>query len=170
MNLSLNFAIRSSWSEPQSAPSLVFVHCIELLIFGCKEYNQSDFSIDHLVMSSCRVVSCIALKTVFAITSVFSGQNSVILCLASFCTSRPNLSVTPGISWLPNLHSSPLKGKRHLFWMLVLESLVDLHRIMHRELLYHYLLGHRLGLLWYWMFCLGNEQRSFCRFGGPNNS
>ena len=28
-------------------------------IFGCKEYNQSDFSIDHLVMSMCRVGSYI---------------------------------------------------------------------------------------------------------------
>ena len=30
-NLSLNLEIRSSWSEPQSAPSLVFANCIELL-------------------------------------------------------------------------------------------------------------------------------------------
>ena len=30
-NLSLNFAIRRSWSEPQSASSLGFVDCIELL-------------------------------------------------------------------------------------------------------------------------------------------
>ena len=30
-NLSLNLAIRSSWSEPQSAPSLVFADWIELL-------------------------------------------------------------------------------------------------------------------------------------------
>ena len=30
-NLNLNFAIRSSWSEPQSAPGLVFTDCIELL-------------------------------------------------------------------------------------------------------------------------------------------
>ena len=30
-NLSLNLAIRSSWSEPQSAPSLVFPDCIVLL-------------------------------------------------------------------------------------------------------------------------------------------
>ena len=30
-NLSLNLAIRSSWSEPQSAPSLGFADCIELL-------------------------------------------------------------------------------------------------------------------------------------------
>ena len=30
-NLSLNLSIRSSWSEPQSAPGLVFADCIELL-------------------------------------------------------------------------------------------------------------------------------------------
>ena len=30
-----------------------------LSIFGCKEYNQSDFGIDHLVMSMCRVFSCV---------------------------------------------------------------------------------------------------------------
>ena len=30
-SLSLNLAIRSSWSEPQSAPGLVFADCIELL-------------------------------------------------------------------------------------------------------------------------------------------
>ena len=28
-------------------------------IFGYKEYNQSVFSIDHLVMSICRIISCI---------------------------------------------------------------------------------------------------------------
>ena len=28
-------------------------------IFGCKEYDQSDFAIDHLVMSTCRVFSCV---------------------------------------------------------------------------------------------------------------
>ena len=57
--LSLNLAIRSSWSEPQSAPSLIFADCIDLFHLFCKEYNQSDFSIDHLVMSMCSVVSCV---------------------------------------------------------------------------------------------------------------
>ena len=28
-------------------------------MFGCKEYNQSDFDIDHLVMSMCQVVFCV---------------------------------------------------------------------------------------------------------------
>ena len=54
-NFSLNLAIRSSWSEPQSAPGLVFADCIELLHLGCKEYSQSDFGVNHLVMSMCRV-------------------------------------------------------------------------------------------------------------------
>ena len=30
-NLSMNLAMRSSWSEPQSAPGLVFADCIKLL-------------------------------------------------------------------------------------------------------------------------------------------
>ena len=55
LNISLNLAIRSSWSEPQSALGLVFVDCIELL-----HLNQYDFGIDHLVMSMCRVVSFVA--------------------------------------------------------------------------------------------------------------
>ena len=58
-NLSLNLAIRSSWSEPQSASSLVFADCMDFSIFGWKEYNQYDFSVDHLVTSMCRVISCV---------------------------------------------------------------------------------------------------------------
>ena len=34
-------------------------------------------------------------------TSAFSWQNSISLCPASFRTPRPNLPVTPGVSWLP---------------------------------------------------------------------
>ena len=45
--------------------------------------------------------------------------------------------------------------------MLVLKGL---HRIIQLQLLQHYWKGHRLGLPWYWMACLGNEQRLFCRF------
>ena len=53
-NLSLNLAIRSSRSEPQSAPGLVFADCIELLHLWLQRYNQSDFRVDHLVMSICK--------------------------------------------------------------------------------------------------------------------
>ena len=51
-NLSLNLAVRSSCSEPQSAPSLVSADCIELLRLWLQKYNQSDFGIDHLVIPS----------------------------------------------------------------------------------------------------------------------
>ena len=48
-------------------------------------------------------------------TSAFSWQNSVSLCPASFCTPRPNLSVTPGISWLPTFAFQPSVMKRTYF-------------------------------------------------------
>ena len=109
----------------------------------------------------CRVFFLCCWKRVFAMTSSFSQQNSISLWPTSFCTPRPNFPVTPGISWLPTFEfqSSMLKG--HLFWVLVLEGLVGLHITIHLQLLQHCWLGHRLGLLWYWMVCLGNEQWSF---------
>ena len=84
-------------------------------------------------------------------TSAFSWQNSISLCPASFCNPRPNLPVTPGVSWLPTFaFQSPIM-KGHLFWVLVLEGLVRLHRTIQLQLLQHYWLGHRLGLLCYWI-------------------
>ena len=45
------------------------------------------------------------------ISTVFFWQNSVSLCLASFCTPRPNLPVTTGISCLENLTNSMKRKK-----------------------------------------------------------
>ena len=88
----------------------------------------------------------------------------ISLCPASFCIPSPNLPVTPGVSWLPTFtFQSPIM-KRTSFWVLVLKGMVGLHRTILFQLLQHYLSGHRLGLPWYWMVCLGNEQRSFCCF------
>ena len=61
-------------------------------------------------------------------------------------------------------HSNSLWWKGHLFLVLFLEGLVGLYRTVQLQLLWHYWLGPRLGLLWCWMVCLGNEQRSFCHF------
>ena len=97
-------------------------------------------------------------------TSAFSWQNSISLCPASFCIPRPNLPVTPGVSWLPTFaFHSPIM-KRTSFLGVSSKRSLGLHRTVQLQLLQHYWLGHRLGLLWYWMVCLGNEQRSFCRF------
>ena len=49
--------------------------------------------------------------------------------------------------------------KRTSFGGVSLKGLVGLHRSVQLQLLQHYSLGHRLGWLWYWMVCLGNEQR-----------
>ena len=54
----------------------------------------------------------------------------------------------------------PYNEKGHLFWVLVLKCLVGLHRTIQLQLLQHYWL-YRLGLPWYWMLWLGNEQRFF---------
>ena len=101
-NLSLNLTIRSSWSEPQSALGFVFADCIySFSIFGCKEYNQSNFSVDHLVMSMCRVFFCVVGRGCLLWPECSLGKTLISLCPASFCTLRPYLPVTPGVSWLP---------------------------------------------------------------------
>ena len=51
-------------------------------------------------------------KRVFAMTSVFSWQNSISLCPASFCTPRPNLPVTPGVSWVPTFAFEVAEGRK----------------------------------------------------------
>ena len=50
-------------------------------------------------------------------TSVFSCQNSISLCPASFHIPRPNLPVTPGVSWLPTCafqYEAPTQMQRSL--------------------------------------------------------
>ena len=55
-------------------------------------------------------------------THAFCWQKSVSLCPASFCTPRPNLPVTPGISWLPTfVFQSPMM-KRTFLGGLMLEG------------------------------------------------
>ena len=49
----------------------------------------------------CAESSLVLLEEGFAMTNAFSWQNSISLCPASICTPRPNLPVTPGVSWLP---------------------------------------------------------------------
>ena len=115
-------------------------------------------------MSMCRVFSCVVGrgcllwpvhslgKTLLAFAllhSVLQGQTCLLL------------QVFPDFQLL---YSSPLEWKGHLFWVLVLEGLVGLHRTIQLQLLQHFWSGHRLGLLWYWMVCHGNKQRLFCHF------
>ena len=69
----------------RASPSLAAKHIINLILV--------------FTIFWCPWLCC--CKRVFAKTSVFSWQNSSSFCTASFGTPRPNLPVTPGISWLP---------------------------------------------------------------------
>ena len=66
---------------------------------------------------------------------------SVSLCPASFCTPRPNLPITPGISRLPTFaFQSPMMKRTFFFFgggVLVLEDLVDHHKTVQLQLLQH---------------------------------
>ena len=74
------------------------------------------------------------------------------------------LPVTPGVSWLPTFaFQSPIMKRTSFLGVSSKRSGRPSWNIQ-LWLLQHYCLGHRLGLLWYWMACLGNEQRSFCHF------
>jgi len=91
--------------------------------------------------------------------------NSISFCPASFCTPRPYLPVTPGISWLPtSAFQSPMMKRTYLFWVLVLEVVVDYHKTSQLQLIPHQCLGNRLGFLCCWMVCLGIEPKTFCHF------
>ena len=48
-----------TWATVSSWSCLCWLYDDDFTIFGCKEYNQSDLSVDHLVMSMCRVFSCV---------------------------------------------------------------------------------------------------------------
>ena len=112
----------------------------------------------------CIVFSCVVGRGCLLWPVHFLGKTLISLCPASFHIPRPNLHVTPGVSWLPTFALQSPIMKRTPFRVLVLEGLLGLHRTIQLQLLQHYWLGHRLGLLWYWVVYLGNEQRSFCRF------
>ena len=68
-------------------------------------------------------------------TSMFSWPDSVSRFPASFCTRRPNLPVTPGISWLPTFVSQSSVMKRTSLLVLVLQGFVSLHRTGQLQLL-----------------------------------
>ena len=107
----------------------------------------------------CVESSLLLLEEVFAITSAFSWQNSISLCRASFCTPRLSLPVTPGASWLPTFaFQSPIMKRTSFLGVSSRRFLLGLHRTVQLQLLQLYWLGHRLGLPWYWMVCLGTNR------------
>ena len=67
-------------------------------------------------MSMCRVFSCVVGRGCLLWPVHFLGNTLLSLCPASFRIPRPNLPVTPGVSWLPTFaFQSPIM-KRTSFW------------------------------------------------------
>ena len=157
--------MRSSWSEPQSTPSLIFTGCIGLLQLCLQREESIWFQYWTSGGFMCRDFSCVAGigcllwrvcslgKTLLAFTWIPFG------CQYQICLL---FQVSPD-SWfgIPLLYD---EKDIILGGMLVREGLVSLRRTRLLQLLQHYCSGHRLGLLCYWMVFLGNEQRSFCCF------
>ena len=140
---SLNLAIRSSWSEPQSPPGLVFRWPVySFSIFGCKEYNQSDFGIDCLMMPTCRVVSCVDGRE--CLLWLVGSLDKTLLALPSFILySKAKLACYSRLSLdFLLFHSNPVWGKGCLSLVLVLSGLIGHHRAGQLQLLQYQWLGH----------------------------
>ena len=97
----------------------------------------------------CGVFSCVVGRGCLLWSVCSLGKILLPFFPASFCIPRPNLPVTPGISWLPNFaFHSPIM-KRTSFLGGSSRRSLGLHRTVQLQLLQHYWSGHRLGLLWY---------------------
>ena len=133
-NLSLNFAIRSLWSEPSSASGLVFADCIVLLHLWLQRINQSDFSIDHLLMSMCRVVSCVVRRSCLLWPVHSLGKTLLAFDLLHFVHQGQTFLLLRYL--LTSYFCMPVPWwKGHLFGVLVLEGLVGIHWTIQLQLL-----------------------------------
>ena len=87
------WATVSSWScfcwLYRASPSLAAKNIISLI------------SILTIWLCLCVQSSLVLMEEGICYDRVFSWQNSISLCSASFCTPRPNLPITSGVSWLP---------------------------------------------------------------------
>ena len=115
------------------------------------------------MMSMCTVFSCVVGRGCLLWPLCSPGK--ILLAFSLFILySKAKFACYPRC-FLNSYFCIPVPyNEKDIFWVLVLRDLVGLHRTIQLQLLQHYWLGHRLGLLWYWMVCLGNKQRTFCHF------
>ena len=101
-------------------------------------------------------------------TSLLSCLNSLSLCPASFCTSRPNLPVTQ-VSWLPTFTFQLPKMKRTSFLGVSSRRSLGLHRTIQLQLQLFY---RKLQILFSlnWKECVKAEFFSFLLFICPPSS
>ena len=129
-NLSLNFAIRTSRSDPQFTLSLAFADCSVPIHLQLHEYNQSDFGLDLLVMFMFIVFSCVVGRGCWYDQCIFLAKlYQPLPCFILY--SKAKLAC---YSWylLALYFSIPFpydeKNIFLFFSVLVLERLTGLHR------------------------------------------
>ena len=110
----------------------------------------------------CKIISCVVGKG-YLLWPVCSLDKTLLAFVLFHLVLQICLLFQVFLDFLFS-HSNPLWWKGYLFLVLVLEDLVGLHRTGQLQLLWRQQLGHRLGLLWFSMVCLGNKLRSFCNF------
>ena len=77
-------------------------------ISGCKEYNKSDFVIDHLVKSICRVFSCVVGRECLLWPVCSLGRPLLVFALLH-SVLQGQICRLPQVSFdFLLLHSSPL--------------------------------------------------------------
>ena len=115
-------------------------------IFTCKEYNQSYFSIDHLVMSMYRVISYVIARgcLLWPVHSLYKSLLAFAL-LQFVLLGQTCLLLQVSLDFLFCIPIT-YDEKDIFFDLLVLDDLVSLHRIV--QLLQHQWLGYRLGVLY----------------------
>ena len=135
----------------RASPSLAVKNIISLIlvltIWWCPCVESSLVFLEECVCYE----PCILLAKLLAcalLHSVFQGQ----ICLYSWC-------------FLTSYFCLPFPyNEKDIFLGGRLKRSCRSHRNVQFQLLQCYWSGHILGLPWHWMVCLGNEQRSFCRF------
>ena len=117
-------------------PILFLLTVENFSIFGYKEYNQSDFGIDHLVMSMYRVIICVVGRGYLLGSVHFLGKILLAFALSHLystaklaCYLRYLLISYFGIPALYDEKDS------FFFFMLVIQGLVGLHKTIQLQLL-----------------------------------
>ena len=147
-------------------PVLFLLTVQSFSIFSCKEQNQSDFSIDHLVMFMCRVFYCVVERGVCYDQCILLAKLCyplscfILYSKAKFaCYSRYLLT---SYFCIP----VPYDEKDIFFWcqfQKVLQVFIEPFNFSFFGIT-GWGINFSIIAIRYRMVCLGNEQRSFCYF------
>ena len=164
LSFSLNFSIIHDLSH-SSGSSLVFADYYRVSpSLAALNIISPIFGIEHLVMSLCRVFSCVVGRWCLLWPVHSLGRTLLAFALLHFVLHGQTCLLLHVFSTSYFCIPVPYDEKDIFFGVFVLEGLVGLHRTIWLQLLQHYWSVHRLDLPWYWMVCLGNEQGSFYCF------